>query len=332
MDEATTAFGLTTTEIDGALRLASLAPSVHNSQPWRFAVLPDRIELHADPERRLPATDPEDRELRLACGAALFNLRIALEESGIRPLTTLVPNGSGSSPLAVVRYGGRSRPSAQRTRLLRAARGRRTNRRPFIDVAVPSGHRAELVRATEAERAWLHVLSTGQERAALRELVNRAHRAQLADPAFLAEFTAWTGHAGGRQDGVPPGSAGPRPEPQDEWVLRDFAAGQGRERVVGKDFESQPLLAVLCSFHEGDLAQVQAGQALQRLLLTATTLGLAASFLSQPIEVPSVLAELRHALGITLTPQAVLRLGFGSAVPATPRRPVADLLLPQPAP
>ncbi|SDM42687.1 Acg family FMN-binding oxidoreductase [Allokutzneria albata] len=329
MDEVRSALGLTAAEIGEALRLASLAPSVHNSQPWRFAVLRDRVELHADPGRRLPATDPGDRELRLACGAALFNLRIALEEAGVRPLTTLVPTGAGSGPLAVVRHGGRSRPSPQRARLLRAIPARRTNRRPFADVAVPSGHAAELVRATEAERAWLHVLSTKEDRATLRRLVVQAHRAQLDDPAFLTEFAAWTGSVDGRQDGVPLRSAGPRPEPQDEWVLRDFTSGKGAERTTGKDFESEPLVVVLCSFHEGDLAEMQAGQALQRLLLTATVLGLSASFLSQPIEVPRVRSELRHALGTTLTPQAVLRLGFGSPVPATPRRPVTELLLPQ---
>ena len=86
---------------------------------------------------------------------------------------------------------------------------------------------------------------------------------------------------------------------------------------------------VLCSFHEGALGDLQAGQALQQVLLTATTLGLSASFLSQPIEVPPVRVKLRRALGTTLEPQAILRIGFGSPVPATPRRPVADLLMPQ---
>jgi hypothetical protein len=88
-------------------------------------------------------------------------------------------------------------------------------------------------------------------------------------------------------------------------------------------------LLVLCSFHEGPLAEVQAGQALQQVLLTATTLGLSASFLSQPIEVAHIRATLRRALGTTLEPQAILRIGYGSPVAATPRRPVTDLLIPE---
>ncbi|MDQ3824769.1 MAG: hypothetical protein M3325_03125 [Actinomycetota bacterium] len=124
-------------------------------------------------------------------------------------------------------------------------------------------------------------------------------------------------------------AGGPQPQPQDEWVLRDFTAGRGRTRVAGKDFEAESLLVVLCSFREGALGELQAGQALQQVLLTATYLGLSASFLSQPIEVPHVRAKLRCALGTTLEPQAILRIGFGSPVPATPGRPVADLLIPQ---
>jgi nitroreductase len=327
--------GLPAAEVEGALAVASLAPSVHNSQPWRFRVLPNQIELYADLERRLPATDPEDRELRLSCGAALLNLRLALQARGVRPLVTLLPSGhragiDGSGALAVVRYGGHARPSPELTRLLQAARTRRTNRRPFVHAPVPTAHCTQLVRVVESERAWLYVLSSREQRATLRHLVVDAHCEQMANPAFAAELAAWTGRADGHRDGVPVTAGGPQPEPQDEWVLRDFTAGRGRVRVEGKDFESDPLLVVLCSFHDGSLAELQAGQALQHMLLNATRLGLSASFLSQPIEVPPIRAKLRRALGTTLDPQAILRIGFGSPVPPTPRRPVAELLMPGP--
>lgn len=301
MSAVTPALGLSATDVNGALHAASLAPSVHNSQPWRFRILPDQIELHADLARRLPATDPEDRELRLSCGAVLLNLRLALQGYGVRPLVTLLPSGQRA---AVDRSGA---------------------------LAVPATHRAQLVRAAESERGWLYALSDPQERATLRNLVLRAHREQMADPAFVAELAAWTGRESVRRDGVPVIAGGPQPEPQDEWVLRDFTAGRGRTRVKGKDFEPNPLLVVLCSFHEGSLGELQAGQALQHMLLTATTLGLSASFLSQPIEVPPIRTKLRRALGTTLSPQAILRIGFGSPVPGTPRRPVTDLLMPEPS-
>jgi GNAT superfamily N-acetyltransferase/nitroreductase len=335
MSVASPALGLSASEVEAALAVASLAPSVYNSQPWRFRVVPDHLELYADLERRLPATDPEDRELRLSCGAALLNLRLALEARGVRPLVTLLPSGhragiEGSAALAVVRYGGHAHRSAELSRLVQAAHARRTNRQPFFDAPVPVTHRSQLMRAVESERARLYVLSHRAQRARLCQLVSDAHQEQIANPAFTAELVAWTGRAGGDRDGVPVTAGGPAPELQDEWVLRDFTADRGRVRAAGKDFESDPLLVVLCSFHQGPLAELQAGQALQHMLLTATSLGLSASFLSQPIEVPSTRVTLRRALKTTLDPQAILRIGFGSPVPPTPRRPVAELLITEP--
>ncbi|TQM78596.1 hypothetical protein FHX81_0867 [Saccharothrix saharensis] len=322
MTNVTGVLGLAVDEVTDVLTAAALAPSVHNTQPWRFRLAPDRIELHVDPARRLPATDPEDRELRLSCGAALFNLRLALRERGIRPLVTLMPGAEAPGALATVRHGGFRDLDEETRQLIAAIPARRSNRKPFRDAPVPVGHRHALVRAAERERSWLHVVTDRDERARLQGFVARAHRIQCEHPGVRAELTGWTGPRTG--DGIPPTSAGVRPAPQDEWALRDF---QAAERTPGKDYESDPLVVVLCSFYDGALAELQAGQALQRVLLTATTLGLSASFLSQAIEVRPVREELRRALGGALEPQTVLRVGFGSPVPAGPRRAVEDLLL-----
>ncbi|KAA2261846.1 nitroreductase [Solihabitans fulvus] len=325
------ALGLSSEDIGMVLEAGAQAPSLHNSQPWRFRVLPEAIELHADLTRRLPSTDPDDRELRLACGAALLNIRLALHSKGVRPLVSLHP-AAASGPLAVVTHGGTARMTEDIAALLRAVWQRHTNRRPFLDAPVPIAHRHMLVRAAQTERTWLQMITDRDQRARLQRMVALAHREQLDDPAYRVELVTWTSVDDGRNDGVPPRSAGPAPESQDEWTLRDFTSGQGTPRRPGKDFESEPLIAVLSSHFEGELAQLQAGQAMQRVLLTATALGLAASFLSQVIEVPTTRGELRRMIGGGVHPQTVLRIGFGSPVPAAPRRPVAELLLPTSSP
>ena len=109
--------------------------------------------------------------------------------------------------------------------------------------------------------------------------------------------------------------------------MRDFGGGGARQRWPGRDFEREPLLAVLATHADGEYAQLRAGQAMEAVLLTAASLGLAASFLSQVIEVEAGRHELRRVLGGGLHPQTVLRLGFGSPVPATPRRDPADLVV-----
>jgi hypothetical protein len=105
------ALGLTPAQVADVLRAAGRAPSLHNSQPWLFRVTDDVIELHADPDRRLPATDPQDRELRLACGAALFNLRIAVHGFGVRPRVTVLPDRDRPGLVALVHRGAAGPPT-----------------------------------------------------------------------------------------------------------------------------------------------------------------------------------------------------------------------------
>ncbi len=328
MTEIPATLGLGPQQVGALLDAARHAPSSHNTQPWRFRLTPTVIELHADLLRRLPLSDPEDTAMRLACGAALFNLRIALLGAGIRPRVTLLPDPAQPQLIAAVRSGGRTLITPEIERLLRVVAARHTNRHPFTDVAVAAPEQDALRRAALAEGAWLHIVHEPVRRTELQTLAARAHHTQMADPAFRAELAAWTGGTAERDDGVPASAGGPMPEPQDHWVMRDFSAGTAATRVAGKDFEAEPLIAVLSSHLSGRTAEVQAGQALQRVLLTAAADGLAVSFLSQIVEVPATRDSLRRLIGGDRPPQVVLRIGHGWPVPATPRRQIAGLLLP----
>ncbi|WP_190823556.1 Acg family FMN-binding oxidoreductase [Saccharopolyspora pogona] len=321
-----TALGLSAEQTEDVVQQAGLAPSLHNSQPWRFRLSEQVIELHSDPQRRLPAADPDDRELRLACGAALLNLRLALEHFGVRPVVALLPRLAGPTSLAEVRSGGQAKQAPEELALYQAIPKRRSNRRPFLETPVPTTHRHELATAVRREQSSLRVMKR-PESGTLEGLVHRAHRAQMADARFRDELARWTGRPEGEFEGVPAAAAGPTPEPQDQWVLRDFSGGQARARVPGKDFEYEPLMVVVCSNHGSRLDDLHAGQAMQRLLLTATALGLASSLLSEVVEVAETRDELRQLLGGELYPQAVVRVGYGSPTPATPRRDLRELLI-----
>ncbi|KAA5826059.1 nitroreductase family protein [Saccharopolyspora hirsuta] len=323
--------GLTAAEVRDALVAATAAPSLHNSQPWRFHCTPSAIELHADTSRAMDVADPDHRELVLACGAALLNLRLAIRASGTIPDVRPFPEQSHPDLLASVRPSARRPATPVERELAAAIPRRRTNRKPFHHDPVPTELQAQLRQAAEVERGWLAVLDPPQ-RQVLRELSRRAHQVQVDDPDFVAEWQRWTGRAEGIREGVPARSSGPAPEPQDEFVLRDFSGGTARTRVAGKDFEPEPLICVLGSFQDSRHAQLQAGMAMQRVLLTATAHGLASSFLSQVVEVPATRRELRELIGGGLWPQIVLRIGYGSPVPATPRHPLEDVVTGELAP
>jgi nitroreductase len=326
VDAVPAALGLSGAEIAAVLEAAGRAPSLHNSQPWAFRVLPGALELHADPNRRVPVADPDDRELRIACGAALFTLRLALRGRGVRPAVSRFPDRDRPGLLAVVRRGGPAAVTPGVTRLLAAVPRRRTNRHPFTDVPVAPHQRRDLFRAATAEGGALRVVDDPAGRRRLQELARVSHRRQVADPAFRAEFASWTGRGPGGADGVPVASSGPRPAAHDPWALRDFAAGTGPDRLPGKDFEAEPLIAVLAATRGGAWGDLQAGEALQHVLLVATAEGLAVSYFSNLTEVPDVRAAVHELVGTTRPPQVVLRVGHGWPTVSTPRRPVADLL------
>ncbi len=321
-------FGLSDAQLAEVLTAGCRAPSLHNSQPWRFLVADDRIEVQPDPARLLPVADPDGREMRLAVGAALFNLRVALSVvAGRRVAVEFVRDGAGAT--AVLTDAGRERPSPEKAMFYQAISRRRTNRRPFFDIEVSSGERLQLVRAAQLEGATLLVMEDAVVRAQIAQLAKLAHRELDADPLWLAEFRFWTGRHGS-PDGVPMSSAGPAPAPEDEWVLRDYGPSERQSRPAGKDFEPSPMLGVVATSADGPIAQLLAGQAMERMLLTATDHGMSASFLSQLIERDIYRNRLADLLGTRLHPQAVVRIGYGSPVPVTPRRGYVDCLITEP--
>lgn len=308
------------TVYEDAVRAATRAPSVHNTQPWRFVVAPPFVELFLDRGRVLAVADADGREARLSCGAALLNLRIAVRDAGRGVVADLLPDPTQPDLLARVRVTG-THPVPPELRALASAIERRTtNRRPFSDRAVSAPHRAALVRAARAEGADLVLLDRPQALEGFATLLRRADDLQESDLDFQTELLSWTMGRYSGIDGVPRTAGGPRPVRTSLLKLRDFPSPAGAER----EFEQEPLVAVLGTPGDTPLDQLRAGQAMQRVLLAATAAGLSVSFLAQPIEVPHTRAAMRSLLDHRY-PQTVLRIGYGHQAPPTPRRPVADV-------
>ena len=302
------------------VRAATMAPSMHNTQPWRFRILRDSqaIEVRADPARMLRHGDPHGRAVHIACGAALFNLRIAVAAGGREPVTRLLPDPAEPLLLATVRLGGRHRPAEDERDLRAAIPARHTNRRPFSGRPVPPAVLAELVQAARLEGAALDLPGYDETRRLLGVAAD-AETDLLADPGYRAELVRWVGGERDR-DGIPGSAAGPR-DPRGRTPVRDFLAGA----AAGYEwFEEAPQLAVLSTQGNGRDDWLRAGQALQRVLLTATLRGIAASPLTQPLETRD--AWLVRDSGRTGWPQLILRIGYGLPVTASPRRPVRDVL------
>ncbi|MEV6493078.1 nitroreductase [Actinoplanes sp. NPDC051633] len=306
-----------------AASAAIRAPSLHNSQPWQFRLRDGGIDVLADPSRRLDVADRGGWAVRIACGAAVFNARLALAAAGRPAQVALLPRGAGPDVMAHLSPDEPREPSYAERDLYAAIPRRHSNRRPFLPEPVPTDIRVRLIEAAREEGCWLDLLVGMTALSGFSEIARSADRVLRRDVGYQAEFSSWA-HADGAMDGVPVTAGGPLPEPHDLLPQRPFGT---RPRATGRDYEPEPLVAVLGAAGDWPADQLQAGQALQRVLLTLTDAGLSSSMLSQPIEVAAARDQLRRSLSRRGVPQMTLRIGYGLVGPSTERRPLDDVVL-----
>jgi len=316
-----------------AVAYAILAPSSHNTQPWKFLVSDDEVLVCADRSRSLPVIDPYDRELVISCGAALFNLRVALARFALPSEIHLLPSSSDPDILARVAFAPGAAIPPGLAGLFDAIPRRRTNRLAFADEPPPLALEERLRAAAAQEGVDAAILRAAPDRARVAELISEADRQQFADPHFRRELASWI-HPSRRDDGMPAFSQGMAPlvdaaTPIAAMVIRTFDVGHGVAAAHGELARGSPLLAVLATRTDNQEAWLATGQALERLLLVATEAGLSASYLNQPIEVPELRSRLAQEfveqLHTARYPQLILRIGRGRDIPPSPRRPLADV-------
>jgi nitroreductase len=312
--------------LEACVRTATLAPSLHNSQPWLFRVRAGTVEVYADPSRRLDVLDPTGRELTISVGAALSTLRLSLHAAGCLPDVALFPDRAQPDLVARVTCVGPASVPEVVDRLVAAVPHRHTNRYPFTGTAVPAEAIEQMTYAAWEENARLTVADEAACDAIIT-LSQFAEQNQRITGEYREELARWTVDRARRYEGIPPSAVGPW-DAMEITPVRDFGLAQPHLPRPAEAFEPHPCMMVLATGGDDRNAWIAAGQALQRVLLTATTLDLATTPISQPVEVPAV----RERLTDTTTgvwAQMVLRVGYGRRVAATPRRLLADVLLPE---
>lgn len=332
--------------------LACHAPSVHNTQPWRWRISGDVVQLWADRTRLLPVADPEGRNLAISCGAALHHFVVAATAMGFTAVPALAPVPAELDLLASIRIMAGSTPTGGAAALETLLR-RHTDRRRFTSWPVSGSRLTSLVEAADRwgsrgpslrARAVPLLGATARWRTDL--LLSRAFTAQQADARFAHEQRLWSERS--TNDGIPrenalpsrshsifsgavaPTPRGPRNRFESDHVGRTTGALGGSSGAL---VESSDGLMAIGTVRDNPLAWLEAGMLLSALWLRATEDGLSVVPLSQVIEVPETRQALHHdILNGLLHPQILLRIGWQeisrATLSPTPRRPLADVLLP----
>jgi hypothetical protein len=294
--------------LTGAIAAADRAPSIRHTQPWRWSVTGDSLDLHIQRTRVLDVVDPDARFATLSCGAALHHARVSLAALGWRATVTRMTDPVDPEHLARVELTGRAPMPVEPLTVHRAQtiRLRRTDRRPLTGPLTNHDVIRTIAVAVEAEGAGLHVLTADQ----VLDVIAAAGRipgAEPNEPAWQAELPYWTGATN-------PVEAG-----------RAFS--HRSDRPVGTPPDWAAVFVVLYGRADEPMAWLRAGEALSAGWLTATETGVAVLPLRAVIAMANTRLAMQALLGEGRYPYLVLRLGAvdldHAGVPSASRRPTS---------
>jgi hypothetical protein len=316
-----------------AISTAVWAPSVHNTQPWRFGAQSfgersGEISLAADPDRRLAVADPQGRQMLISCGGALFTARLALRYRGYVPETELMPDPDRPMLIARMRWDERVPPAEYECALFDQVHSRRTHRGGFETGELPAQLLSALAQDAARHGAVLRIVTDDGQRAA----VSAAESLLRLDAARSQELARWAPAPGSsRSDGVPTGAYPALPEGTvPSFLGRDYAQGRGWGDVPATPPPAPLQAGVVClltTARDEPADWVNAGQAFQRLLLDAASCGVVAAIHTQPLELPQLRELIRTHLAGGCYPQMIVRLGVTGQARISVRRPVQEVLI-----
>lgn len=317
------------------LAVAVRAPSIHNTQPWRWRLDEGGLTLLADRSRQLSVADPDGHSLLVSCGAALHLTEVALAAAGWVVETTVMPQADDPDALAHFRPRSKQQPGARAVALAEAALRRRSDRRPFTPEQITPDTAEQLRTAASDPNGWIDFPRDEDRRVELAVAVSWADRVERHDEAYIAEMQHWLRDPEVHvlQDGVPL-EAVPRVEAdhprRTDVPLRDFELGVTGAQLIAQDVDEHPLIAIVFTTYETPRDHLEAGRAMMRLMLEAEVRGMASCPLSQAVDFAAFRTRLQGLMGWIGYPQMMLRLGYPSGpsdgLVRTPRRPPEAVL------
>lgn len=299
--------------IRAAIGLAGHAPSLFNAQPWSWRAGADSAELFLDTTQSYPVTDPQQREMRIGCGAVLHHLLVALAAAGWRCEVERRSGRDGGS-LALVRVTEADEPDQDALRLVEAIPNRHNDRRPFSAEPVSQDALAALQASADGEGVHLQVVTRDEHQIWLSVLTERAAALQGAEAGYADELARATGandtSVGVRADAIPH-VVSPR---HSDVTLRDFELLDPGSLEIPESADEHPIWCVLWTERDAPENWLRAGEALSRVLLNATEQGLATGVQSQPVEVPMIRAQINeHLLSGLGHAQVLVRIGWSGS-------------------
>jgi hypothetical protein len=320
---------------EAAVDVAVRAPSIHNTQPWRWVFDGEALTLLADRSRQLRVADPSGHSLLISCGAAVLLTELGLRAAGWRVESVLFPDPDDKEVLARFRAVGRQEPDEEVQAQVEAALRRQSDRRPFSPEPVSDEEMEKLRDATRADGVYIDFPTRPDQQLDLAVAVSWADREERRDQAYIDEMNQWLRNpdVNATSDGLPldavPHVSADHPRHTDVPV-RNFEVGVSGRLLIERDIDERPLIGVVFTDSDMPIDQLRSGGGMMRLMIEAELLGLTSCPLSQAVDLTAFRGRVQDLMGWTDYPQMMLRIGHPTettqAAPRTPRRATSDVL------
>ncbi|PWN06529.1 Acg family FMN-binding oxidoreductase [Rhodohalobacter mucosus] len=310
---------------------STLAPSGHNTQPWKFSVQDNIIRIYPDFDRTLSVVDPDNHALYISLGCALENLVISAKEDGSACRVGVFPDDENEECLRVTLT---DESPAKEKDLYEAIPVRQSNRSMYDEQKIPPADMEKLLQANEQDTVVVKTFDAqGKDVDPVIELVKEAGRIQFNDDRFVEELISWIRfnkkEVQNNRDGLSAKVMGFPNVPRwlGRFIMKTFVTADREAEKTEKQIRSSSHLFLFICKKNDKKHWVDAGRGFQRVALTAASLGIAHAHLNMPCEVESVRKKLSAHLDLHPDEQPVLliRLGYASRAPRSPRRPPEEV-------
>lgn len=309
------------------VRYATLAPSSHNTQCWKFSVQGRVIEIKPDLSRRCPAVDPDDHHLFVSLGCATENLVQAALANGLHGGVVFA-----TSPVEALRIE-LTQTAAVASALFEAIPGRQSTRREFDGQPLSVAELNQLEQAGTGQGVSIKLLTDRPAMERVLEFVVAGNSQQMNDAAFMTELKQWIRFSDAEAvragDGLATRTTGNPSVPR--WLASPlfgwFVSADSENDKYARHIRSSAGIAVFVSDVDDKQHWIEVGRCCERFALQATALGIRTAFVNQPVEVASIRPRFASLLGVAgKRPDLVVRLGRGPAMPGSLRRDVDEVL------
>lgn len=306
------------------------APSGHNTQPWKFEIKENSIEVHPNFDKELRVIDSNHRELFISLGCAVTNICITANHLGYSYKKEIITQKNETFIRIELK-----KEKVNKNPLFVQISKRQTNRNIYNAKIIPTDRIDQLKQLNITHPVAIYFYQNGeQEFSKLSDFIYEGNEILFRNQAFKEELLDWIRFnpkdVQKNKDGLAYNVLGSPSLPKwlGKTIVRSFLKPKSQNKVETKKLCSSSHLVLLTTAGNKPEDWILAGEALEFFFLKCTELGISVAFSNQPCEIPRLSSQLRKQIEINdHYPMLLMRIGYAEPMPYSVRKNLEELIL-----